>query len=429
VSQTHSTPSTLADWLEHIEGVHPKSIELGLDRVLEVKRRLGCSFAGTIITVGGTNGKGSTCAMLEAILLAAGYKVGLYTSPHLLAYNERVRVNGSPADDARLCEAFARVEAARDDVSLTYFEFGTLAAWVIFAELPLDVLILEVGLGGRLDAVNAFDADCAVITSVATDHTDYLGETREAIGAEKAGIFRTGRPAVIGDPEPPASLIEHARAIGADLQCLGRDFGYVAEQAQWTFWSRRARRAGLPHPALRGACQLHNASACLATLDALADRLPVGMNEVRRGLTTVAWPARFQVLPGRPAVVLDVAHNPEAAAALAQSLGDMEGYARTHAVVGMLRDKDIAGVCRVLKGQINAWYPASLGGARGADAETLAGAIRSVDAGAEIMSFDTPHLAFAAACRRAGENDRIVVFGSFYTVADVMAARASGPGS
>jgi len=429
VSQAHSTPFTLAGWLEHIEGVHPKSIELGLDRVREVRNRLGLAFAGTIIIVAGTNGKGSTCAMLETILLAAGYKVGLYTSPHLLAYNERVRINGSPVDDAQLCEAFARVEAARDGVSLTYFEFGTLAAWVTFAELPLDALVLEVGLGGRLDAVNVFDADCAVITSVAIDHTDYLGETREAIGAEKAGIFRAGRPAVVGDPDPPASLIEHARAIGADLQCLGRDFGYVAEPAQWMFWSRRARRATLPHPALRGACQLRNASTCLAALDALADRLPVGMNEVRRGLTTVAWPARCQVLPGRPTVVLDVAHNPEAAAALAQSLGDMGGYARTHAVFGMLRDKDIAGVCRALKGQISAWYPATLGGARGADAETLAHAIRSADAGAEIVSFDSPRSAFAAACRRAGENDRIVVFGSFYTVADVMAARASGPGS
>lgn len=415
---------TLPEWLEYIERVHPKSIELGLDRVLEVKGRLGLSFAGPIVAVAGTNGKGSTCAMLEAILDAAGYRVGLYTSPHLLSYVERVRLDGRPVDAAALCAAFGRVEAAREGVPLTYFEFGTLAAWVIFAGLPLDALVLEVGMGGRLDAVNAFDSDCAVLTSIAIDHTEYLGETREAIGREKAGIFRAGRPAIVSDPDPPASVIEHARAIGADLQCIGRDFGYLAGDRQWDFWGRGGRHAGLAVPGLRGAFQLRNASGCVAALDALAGRLPVDMNEVSKGLASIELPARFQVLPGRPAVVLDVAHNPEAAAVLAQNLADMGRFRKTFAVFGMLRDKDVAGVCRALKGRIDAWFVAALGGERGAGAGRLAEAVRATDAGSEVELFESPRSAYSEATKRAGRDDRIIVFGSFYTVADVMAARA-----
>ena len=414
---------TLTEWLEYIERVHPKSIDLGLDRVLEVKGRLDLSFAGPIVAVAGTNGKGSTCAMLESVLDAAGYRVGLYTSPHLLSYSERVRLNGRPVDAAALCAAFERVEAARAGVPLTYFEFGTLAAWAIFTGLPLDALVLEVGMGGRLDAVNAFDSDCAVLTSIAIDHTDYLGETREAIGREKAGIFRAGRPAIVSDPDPPASVIEHARAIGADLQCIGRDFGYLAGDRQWDYWGREGRHAGLAVPGLRGAFQLRNASGCLAALDALKGRLPVGMNEVSKGLASIELPARFQVLPGRPAVVLDVAHNPEAAAVLAQNLVDMGSFGQTFAVFGMLRDKDAAGVCRALKGRIDAWFVTALGGERGAGAGRLAEAVRATDAGAEVELFESPRSAFAAATKRAGRDDRIVVFGSFYTVADVMAAR------
>ncbi len=415
---------TLPEWLEYIERVHPKSIELGLDRVLEVKARLGVSYSGTIVTVAGTNGKGSTCAMLESILCAAGYRVGLYTSPHLLRYNERIRVDRRPIDDAALCAAFARVEASREGVPLTYFEFGTLAAWVVFARQPLEALILEVGMGGRLDAVNAFDSDCAVLTSIAIDHTEYLGETREDIGREKAGIFRAARPAIVADPDPPVSVLEHARAIGADLQCFGRDFGCNAGEGPWTFWGRRGRRAGLAAPGLRGAFQLRNASACLAALDELAGRLPVDVDALRRGLETVELTARFQVFPGPPAVVLDVAHNPEAAAVLARNLADTGPFQRTFAVFGMLRDKDAAGVCRALKGSFDAWFVAALGGERGADAGRLAQAVRATDPGAEVECFDSPRSAFAAATKRAGRNDRIVVFGSFYTVADVMAARA-----
>jgi len=274
-----------------------------------VKRALGARQSVPVIIVGGTNGKGSTCAMLECILLCSGYRVGLYTSPHLLAYNERVRIDGRPASDEMLCASFAEVEAARGDTPLTYFEFGTLAAWQAFAAAGVEAIILEVGLGGRLDAVNVFDADCAVVTAVDLDHMDYLGVTREKIGFEKAGIFRSGRPAIVGDAQPPQSLLEHSRGIGADLQVLDRNFGYLAEQGQWTFWSRRGRRGGLAHPALRGAIQLANASSAIAALEAMAERLPVSMQDIRRGLAEVTLPGRFQVLPGRPLQALPPNHQ------------------------------------------------------------------------------------------------------------------------
>lgn len=415
---------TLAEWLDYIERQHSSPIALGLDRVLKIRKALALSFSGPIITVGGTNGKGSTCAMLEAILRAAGYRIGLYTSPHLLAYNERVRINGAPASDERLVAAFERVERARGGTPLTYFEFGTLGAWEIFATTPLDALVLEVGLGGRLDAVNAFDADCAVVTSIGVDHVDYLGASREAIAAEKAGIFRPGKPAICTDAAPPETLIAHARAIGADLQLLGRDFSYSGDRLQWRFRGRTGTRAGLAPPALRGARQLANASACLAALDAMRDRLPVSMQAVKRGFAAVELPARFQVLPGRPAVVLDVAHNPQAADVLAENLLDMGFYSETHAVIGMLRDKDIRGVCRALKTRVNAWYATDLPGPRAASAGLIATAIKNSGASGEILLFESPRSAFAAALGRASENDRIIVFGSFLTVADVMAARS-----
>ncbi len=394
---------------------------LGLERVLAVKRALGIGQAVPVISVGGTNGKGSTCAMLERILLCSGYRAGLYTSPHLLAYNERVRVGGRPASDAELCDAFARVEAARGDTPLTYFEFGTLAAWQAFATAGADAVILEVGLGGRLDAVNAFDADCAVVTAVDLDHMDYLGETREAIGFEKAGIFRSGRPAIVGDAQPPRSLLGHAAASGADLRLLGRDFGYLAEQGQWTYWGRRGRRGGLAYPALRGAIQLANASTAIAVLEALAERLPVSMQDVRRGLIEVELPGRFQVLPGRPTVVLDVGHNPQAAGVLADNLGGMAFHPQTWAVFGMLADKDIAGVVERVKGRINHWLAASLPGPRGMAAGALAGLLEGRGAQADAC-FDSPAAAYRFAKGKAGENDRIVAFGSFLTVADVLQA-------
>lgn len=432
---------SLPDWLTHLESLHPKGqagIELGLERVGRVKAVLAQKQDCPLIIVGGTNGKGSTCAYLEAVYRFAGYRVGCYTSPHLLEYNERVRVDGAAVDDASLCSAFARVEAARQSagemggqrgspIALTYFEFGTLAAWEVFAARQVEVIILEVGLGGRLDAVNVYDADCAVVTGVALDHTDWLGSTREAIGFEKAGIYRSARPAICADPEPPQSLLDHAAAIGADLQLLGRDFGYFGDQAQWTFWGRdRRRRGGLAHPALRGTCQLRNAAAVLAVVDALRQRLPVAMEAVRRGLIDIDLVGRFQVLPGRPTVVLDVAHNPQAVGVLADNLGTMGFFARTIGVVGMLADKDIAGALKALAGKVDVWLLASLDVPRGASAQALAAALPAspddANRGAGVESFASPAEAFTRAAKLAGENDRIVVFGSFYTVAAVIRA-------
>lgn len=414
---------SLSEWLAYIDRIHPKSILLGLERVAKVRDALGGSTAAVIFTVTGTNGKGSTCAILEAILIAAGYKVGLYTSPHLLRYNERVRVNGTPVQDTRLCAAFEAVEAARADVLLTYFEFGTLAAWEIFTTEPLDAVILEVGLGGRLDAVNVFDCDCALLTSIAIDHTDYLGSTRNSIGAEKAGIFRSGKPAIVADVDPPFSVIDHAAEIGADLLLLGRDFGFQRQEQQWMFWGKGGRRAGLAYPALRGARQLVNASAALAALDALRARVPIGMQDVRNGLALVHLPGRFQVLPGRPVVVLDVAHNPQAAAVLAENLDEMGFYPKTFAVFGMLRDKDIAGVCRALKAQISIWFAVDLAVPRGAMAEMLSVGLASAGVARDkVFHSRTPREACASARKRASENDRIVVFGSFHTVAEILGA-------
>ena len=418
---------TLSNWLDHLESLHPKGqggIELGLERVALVKAALQQTQRCPLIIVGGTNGKGSTCAYLEAIYTAAGYRVGCYTSPHLLDYNERVRIAKAPIDDATMCAAFAKVEAARQvagNVSLTYFEFGTLAAWEAFAEAGVEVLILEVGLGGRLDAVNIYDADCSVVTGIALDHTDWLGSTREAIGFEKAGIFRPQTAAICADPEPPQSLLDHAAAVGADLQVLGRDFGYVDEQTQWQYWGRHEqRRGGLAYPALCGACQLRNASAVLTVLDVLMARLPVSTQAIGTGLVEVELPGRFQILPGRPRIILDVAHNPQAVSGLAANLDKAGGFNRTIAVVGMLADKDIAGALVALRGKIDAWLLAGLDVPRGASVETLAGIVTEANLGGSVERFASPLEAFAHAVKQAGDNDRILVFGSFYTVAAVL---------
>ncbi len=426
---------TLSDWLAFLESLHPKGqagIELGLERVSRVKAELQQTQHCPLIIVGGTNGKGSTCAYLEAIYSFAGYRVGCYTSPHLLEYNERVRVDRASVDDTTLCRAFARVEAARQaagKVALTYFEFGTLAAWEVFAERQVEVAILEVGLGGRLDAVNIYDADCAIVTGIALDHTDWLGPSREAIGFEKAGIYRSAQPAICADPEPPQSLLEHATAIGADLRLLGLDFGYFGDKTQWTFWQRDpsqqgagalTRRGGLANPALRGACQLRNASAVLTAIETLKERLPVSMQAIRRGLLEPELRGRFQVIPGRPAVILDVGHNPQAVAVLAENLGEMGFFEKTYAVVGMLADKDIAGALAALAGKVDVWHLATLDVPRGARAEVLAEAVMSAKLGGRVECHASPEDAFACAAKQAGENDRIATFGSFHTVSAVM---------
>lgn len=419
------TPTrTLPDWLAYIERQHPSAIALGLERVERVFARLDARPRCPVITVGGTNGKGSTCALLDAILRAAGYRTGRYLSPHLLRYNERVTLQGEPVDDAALCEAFEAVEAARDELALTYFEFGTLAALWLFARAQPDVLVLEIGLGGRLDAVNIVDADCAVITSIDLDHLEYLGPTREEVGREKAGIMRRDRPVVVAEPTPPQSVLDAAAVVGARLLLLGRDFGYDPAPTQWRYRGPDGRNTSLGWPAMRGATQLRNAAAALCALDLLRDRLPVPMQAVRLGLAHAVLPGRFEVRPGTPRVILDVAHNPEAARVLAANLGDAGFAPETHAVVGMLNDKDLHAVLGALAGRVTRWYPCSLEGPRGASAEALAGVLATVlvETGADVpvQCHATPQTAFLAAQKAAHADDRIVVFGSFLTVGAVM---------
>ncbi len=430
--------TTLDQWLERIERMHSRPIELGLARVKEVFDRLDVQLPGVKFVVGGTNGKGSTCAMLESILLAAGYRVGCYTSPHLLRFNERARVDGTAVDDAAFIEQFEIIEAARGTTSLTYFEFTTLAVLRLFATMKLDALVLEIGLGGRLDAVNIVDADCAILTSIDVDHADYLGSSRERIGWEKAHIMRPGRPAVCSDPQPPQSVIDHAAEVGADLWLFSRDFNYNGDRQQWSYGGRQKRRNSLAYPALRGANQLLNASGVLAALEAVKEALPVSAQAVRRGFSLVDIPGRFQVLPGRPAVILDVAHNPHAAAHLARNLDSMGFFPLTFAVFGMLADKDIDAVIGHLKGNIDHWICCSLPGPRGSSAEDLMARLRAagvedlVDARAgvdsSVVCVATPAEGLALARSRANENDRILVFGSFLTVADALTAiGATGP--
>ena len=421
-----SRPTTLAGWLAYLETLHPKAIALGLDRVRAVSVELDAPLSCPVITVTGTNGKGSTCAMLESILRCAGYRVGLYTSPHLLRFNERIRICGVEVGDDDLLRAFHAVEDAREathgpggaPVTLTYFEFGTLTAFWLFARANLDALVLEVGLGGRLDAVNIVDADVAVLTSVAIDHADYLGPTREDIGREKAGVFRAQRPAICAEPDPPHSVLAAAKEQGATLLLIGRDFGFVNDGTQWKYRGPEGERFGLPFPALRGAYQLANAAAALAALGQLRLALPVSGGAVREGLLTVDLPGRFQVLPGRPTIVLDVAHNPHAARVLAGELGAMGYHPETIAVFGVFADKDIDGIVAAMKARVDRWLIATLPGPRGVAVDALRAKIEraGVDAAA-IRTFPDVAAAFTAARETANEADRIAVFGSFLTVA------------
>lgn len=380
-----------------------------------------------VITVGGTNGKGSTVTMCDAILRAAGFSVGSYTSPHLVHYNERIRINGRLVTDDELCRAFERVEAARGDIALTYFEYGTIAAFDIFRECAIEIAVLEIGMGGRLDAVNAVDADVAIVTSIGIDHTAWLGPDRESIGREKAGIFRAGRPAVCADPAPPASLVETAAKLGTTLYCFGRDFDAGVSDAGWSLRFGQRLRAGLPFPALRGEHQLRNASAALVALELLGDRFPVNQQDIRQGLLAAVIPGRFQILPGTPAIIIDVAHNGEAAQTLAANLRRHQTVGKTLAVFGMLNDKDIGEVIRVVAGSIDRWYVATLSGPRGTTAAQVTQLLTDNGITAPIAPFATPIEAYNAARAAAAPPDRVVVFGSFHTVGDILAHLEAGP--
>ncbi|MGZ5215020.1 MAG: bifunctional tetrahydrofolate synthase/dihydrofolate synthase [Caldimonas sp.] len=417
---------TLDEWLAHCERLHPKTIELTLDRVAAVKARLDLRFdvATALVIVGGTNGKGSTCAMLEAIALAAGYRVGLFSKPHLVRFEERCRIDGRMATADALVPHFAAVEAARGEISLTYFEFTFLAIARLLAASALDLVILEVGLGGRFDAVNVFDADCAVLTSIAIDHVEFLGSDRETIGREKAGILRRGKPAVVSDPVPPKSVIDEARAVGADLRRAGADFRTSGDRQQWNWEGRATRFSGLAYPALRGANQLLNAAGVLAVFEALRDRLPVSAQAVRSGFATVELPGRFQVVAGQPVIVLDVAHNPHSVAALAHNLDQMGFFPRTHAVFGAMRDKDVGAIFARVAPLVDAWHFTDLPAARAASAAELADAFARLPArspGATVALHADPSQALAAALAAADPVARIVICGSFYTVGGVLA--------
>ena len=413
---------TLQEWLDWCEQLHPVAIDMGLERVKTVAERMALRFDCPVITVAGTNGKGSTCAMLEAVLLQAGYRTGVYTSPHLVHFEERCRLHGESASAEAFAEAFAAVEAVRGDVSLTYFEFSTLAILHLMAHANLDVAILEVGLGGRLDAVNIVDPDCSVITSIDLDHMAILGKDRESIGFEKAGIMRAGRPVIVSDPVPPQSVIDHAGAVGADLWLFGRDFNFSGDKQQWAWAGRERRYSGMAYPALRGANQLINASGVLAALDALRQRIPVTAQAVRNGLAMVELPGRFQIVPGQPVLVLDVAHNPHSVAALAANLDAMGFYPTTHAVLGAMADKDLLPMLQKVNPVIDRWYFTDLPLPRAAKAKDLqqAWAAQNQRADARSSVHADPMQALQAAIDVADPADRIVVFGSFYTVGGVL---------
>jgi len=412
---------TLSEWLDYQSHLHAKAIELGLDRVAEVWRQLGAPApAPRVVTVAGTNGKGSSVAFLEAILRAAGYRVGCYTSPHLLHYNERIRIEGASIEAPALCAAFERVEQARGDVPLTYFEYGTLAAFCCLQQASLDVAILEVGLGGRLDAVNIIDPDIGLITGISLDHTDWLGNDLERIGAEKAGIARAGVPLVFSAPEMPDSIARVAAAVGAPLYRLGRDFDYrvLAQGWQWRFGE--TVRAALPVPAMRGTVQLQNAAGVLAALH-LLDRVVVDQGAIRAGLLQARVRGRFEVHQRKARWILDVAHNPEAVAVLAGQLAEMPVPGTRHAVVGMLQDKALAEALAGIDPLIDQWHLLDLSDqARGASAAQLLDAL-PVCAGERAAICTSAGRCLSELDHGAGPNDQVVVFGSFLTVAAVMA--------
>ncbi|MCW8944295.1 MAG: bifunctional tetrahydrofolate synthase/dihydrofolate synthase [Sedimenticola sp.] len=416
--------NNLEDWLEWQSTLHPKEIELGLDRVHQVWESLASpSLNCKVITVAGTNGKGSCVAFLDAILRAASYRVGCYTSPHLIRYNERIVIDGEPASDERICQAFEAVDQARGEIPLTYFEFGTLAALYIFASAGLDVALLEVGLGGRLDAVNIIDPDVALISTVDIDHTDWLGSTREQIAIEKAGIMRAGKPAIFAGTDMPASLSQAAEEKDATLLVAGIDYTWRTQEQGWDWRHASHPRHSLPIPNMRGRFQLQNASAALMALECLRLELPLDQRAVRYGLQEAQLPGRYQVVGRDPVMILDVAHNAQAATALADNLGDMFCQGQTVAIFSMLADKQIAEVVKIMSPRIDQWYLYPINTPRAATLNELEGILEAQGIEADKRHrFESVRAALNSAQATTGEGDRVVVFGSFYAVGDVMSS-------
>jgi dihydrofolate synthase/folylpolyglutamate synthase len=420
--------TTLQAWLDWQEQLHPRSIDLDLERVCAVADRLQLRrFVSPVITVGGTNGKGSCVALLESLLASPGYRVATFTSPHLIRYNERIRLDGREAADTELIEAFARIDEARADLSLTFFEFNTLAALYLFQRERFDAVVLEVGLGGRLDAVNVVDADVAVLTSVGLDHCDWLGTTLEAIGHEKAGIFRAGRPAILGSSSMPQSVYDAAQAVGAELRVPGVDYRYAHDTSSWCWEGSGLRYDGLPLPALAGRHQIANAATALAALAEVRRSLPVSREQIVAGLEQVRLRGRFEVIEGGPEWILDVAHNPAAVELLAVNLRDRPPSGRTLAIVGILADKDAPGIVAPLLAEVDLWIATSLGGNRGASAAEL----RRRCGQLARAWHETASVAEACelAASLAEPADRIVVFGSFHTVGPALEWLARRPSS
>ena len=429
IAQPNTQAKTATEWLAYIEALHPKVIAMGLDRVKKVLEKLQLNPSFPIITVAGTNGKGSVCAMLSQIYVQAGYRIGTYTSPHIHRYNERVSVNLQHISDEDLCAAFVAVEAARGDIALTYFEMGTLAAMWHFCRQKLDVVILEIGLGGRLDAVNAFEPTCSIVTTIDLDHKEFLGDTRELIGLEKAGVFRANKLAICGDENPPNSLVEYAKEIGANLQLIQRDFKVKKTAEGWQYSAGNTKLA-LPLPGLIGDFQLNNAACVVHAVLHLNNILPIAARELKddalqanihAALRAVHLIGRFQYIQANPQIIADVAHNPHAATSLAKNLESSACIGKTLAVFGMLADKDIAGVIDAIQAEIDIWYLADIHTVRGAKAQELQHNLLKANNEKPVKLFTNVAAALAAACIEANKNDRIIVFGSFYTVADVVA--------
>lgn len=420
-----NTYHTLEDWLSWQQTLHAREIELGLDRIKTVAQRLNLlDYPYKVVVVAGTNGKGSTVTLLSTILHHAGYKVGTYTSPHIIRYNERIRIGLRCVQDQQLCDAFQRINDARAGISLSFFEFGTLTALDLFKNNAVDVAVMEIGLGGRLDAVNILDGDLTFVTSIGLDHTEWLGDDRESIGQEKAGVFRAGVPAICGDPNPPRSLIRVATDVGAKLYRLGPDYGFEVAHSSWSFHARDWHLTGLPLPNLAGAIQIRNASNVLMGLHAARECLPVTRGAIESGLRDVTLEGRFQRILKHCEIILDVAHNAESAQVLAENLSALPKPIKTHAVFSVLSDKDIEGILQAMSGHIDRWYIAQVHSPRAMDLDKVMRVLSAVCTEPDILRFNTVEEAYNKAQSEALSGDRILVFGSIFTVSEVLSSES-----